>query len=1647
MTSATTRTPLRAFRSAPRVGASPLAPPPPQYRPHLARRLPLLLLAAALIALATFAVRSPAEAQTATWTSTLTVDRFSSGSNTWDGCDEDDATQDNCSTNLSNDDFHVLGVGTYEVRGLLLTTISGVTTLRFRARPASGMFHLPTSFDSRAVLTVDGSSSFAFADATRSAGNLGVVRYDWNSPGIQWSDNQQVSLKLILRPGRPEQPTLTPGNGRLGVSWTTPAGSFSGYGLQYKETSAPDRRSLTGGDPALGWVDHFQRLHGDSFVAHVTGNSAVIRGLKPGTSYDVRVRAQDDNGLTGWDWSPKASAAPVDVSAVPTMQPPTLVATWNTVAVSWEAALSLDSPVTRYRLSYTAVDGAPSLAGLRYRTFDSTTTTTLFTGIPSTALMQFRVQAMNAHGWGPWSGAANTWLDFRKSVAERGIVQRAERPCSRVHALKVTAGSGPTAEFSTLALNHPFWQENTAYRAAVGYNTTHVKLTPTNHDSSSCRLKVRKGSHEEIVASGAASGPIALDEGANQLQVRSFAVTQDQHGTTEGLRQTYTVTVTRAAGATVTLSASPTEVWEGQPVKVTATLSKALSHDVSIPISFGGDRSIRIPAGARSSYSWFKAPRDTDADNEQIAVALGSDLPASVLAGRTTSQRIAVLDPDGFAMTLTADRQPVEGGGKDGGGQVTVTVDLGQPAPAGFYATINSSASTASYSLNLSQASRPDWTMSVRGQLQGGEASDAAQLPGPPGPPARICVGRNMAGDCHTDAPHPDWNNIPWRRIHYLKDWNGASKKTFTIDIADDPFVDPGETIVLQGTGYIFSYGHDHLGRSGFEKGQLQSNQLTLTIQDNDGDGDDEPPLQMGILDTRTRETGKANTDNTARVRVWLSRPAAEEVSVSYGTVDGTATAGSDFTSASGTLKFAAGETRKEITVAIKNDTVEDSGETFVVRLSNPTPSSLVTLVDREATVTILNDEADLEGLWLWGAPAADGPYSALDIGTFAANTTAYAVTVPHETTHAKLAGIAAPEERLKLKAGRAGSTLTAVSSGAKSPAVALAVGDTILEVQATGPLGDRKTYRVTVTREAKQPAKPTVASPIADITSLEAGASQLISLAGVFSDPDGDALTLSAVPSDNAVVTVAARIDPVTASATAITVTGVSSGTATITVTARDSDGNSVSDAFDVTVPAADSPQEVITVPGPVIDLTLMAEGDQVVVNWTAPTIGSAPKGYIVHLKPEGGKTGSGKTKRPKAKKTTVSYSKLEAGTTYNVWVRAQNDAGKGGRVHSTITLNSAPTTATARANSAPTVASEIADLSGLLPDDARQVSLAGVFTDTDRDALTITASSSNDGVAAATVNGQSLTVSARQAGTATITVTAADGRGGSVSDAFSVTVSPKPNNAPTVASALGDLSGLREGDARQVSLAGVFTDADGDALTITASSSNDDIAAATVNGQSLTVTAKQTGTTIITVTAADGRGGSVSDAFTVTVAAAPKPNSAPTVASALGSLSGLREGDTRQISLAGVFTDADGDTLTITASSLNNGVATATVNGQSLTVSAKQAGTTTITVTAADDRGSSVTGAFSVTVEANVAPQPEPEPVPEQVDTPEPEQEQQQDSGSASDSDLPAIVQQYDKDGSGKIESGEWALAIADYSAQKLTTPQIQVIAGYRG
>ena len=118
----------------------------------------------------------------------------------------------------------------------------------------------------------------------------------------------------------------------------------------------------------------------------------------------------------------------------------------------------------------------------------------------------------------------------------------------------------------------------------------------------------------------------------------------------------------------------------------------------------------------------------------------------------------------------------------------------------------------------------------------------------------------------------------------------------------------------------------------------------TVTVSDNE-------PLALSVADAEGHEGAGA----TVAFAVMLSRAASAPVTVDYATADGTAMAGADYTESSGRLTFTPGETAKTVSVPIIDDTVDDSGETFTLVLSN---ASGAVLADAEATGTILNTES-----------------------------------------------------------------------------------------------------------------------------------------------------------------------------------------------------------------------------------------------------------------------------------------------------------------------------------------------------------------------------------------------------------------------------------------------------------------------------------------------------------------------------------------------------------------------------------------------------------------------------------------------------------------------------------------------------------------
>lgn len=88
---------------------------------------------------------------------------------------------------------------------------------------------------------------------------------------------------------------------------------------------------------------------------------------------------------------------------------------------------------------------------------------------------------------------------------------------------------------------------------------------------------------------------------------------------------------------------------------------------------------------------------------------------------------------------------------------------------------------------------------------------------------------------------------------------------------------------------------------------------------------------------------------------VTLSAAATSTVSVNFATVNGTATAGSDYVATSGTLAFLPGETVKTVLVDVLGDTAYEANETFSVALSAASVNARLSTAS--ATGTISNDD------------------------------------------------------------------------------------------------------------------------------------------------------------------------------------------------------------------------------------------------------------------------------------------------------------------------------------------------------------------------------------------------------------------------------------------------------------------------------------------------------------------------------------------------------------------------------------------------------------------------------------------------------------------------------------------------------------------
>jgi subtilisin-like proprotein convertase family protein len=137
------------------------------------------------------------------------------------------------------------------------------------------------------------------------------------------------------------------------------------------------------------------------------------------------------------------------------------------------------------------------------------------------------------------------------------------------------------------------------------------------------------------------------------------------------------------------------------------------------------------------------------------------------------------------------------------------------------------------------------------------------------------------------------------------------------------------------------------------------SNPTNATIADGQGVGtivndDLGTPPTISVSDVATSE-GNSGVKALA-FTVKLSNVYGAPVTVKYATADGTAlVSNNDYTSQTGTLTFAAGETSKVVNITLKGDTTIEPDEAFFLNLSN---ASVGTIGDPQAIGTIQNDDS-----------------------------------------------------------------------------------------------------------------------------------------------------------------------------------------------------------------------------------------------------------------------------------------------------------------------------------------------------------------------------------------------------------------------------------------------------------------------------------------------------------------------------------------------------------------------------------------------------------------------------------------------------------------------------------------------------------------
>ena len=449
------------------------------------------------------------------------------------------------------------------------------------------------------------------------------------------------------------------------------------------------------------------------------------------------------------------------------------------------------------------------------------------------------------------------------------------------------------------------------------------------------------------------------------------------------------------------------------------------------------------------------------------------------------------------------------------------------------------------------------------------------------------------------------------------------------------------------------------------------------------------------------------------------------------------------------------------------------------------------------------------------------------------------------------------------------------------------------------------------------------------------------------FSDPDGDALRFRGWSDESDLISTLLFDNR-------LTITGVTPGLVNIRVTATDEQGSNHTVELTFTVTVTDN--NVPMVENSIRDQTIGTGGTFIVDLTTVFT--DIDKDDLTFA------ADSDATDRATVSiaNNTLTVTGVTAGSA-SIRVTATDEQGSKETAEDNFTV-------TVTSNKIPTIIGQIPDQT-IGRSGKFSIDLTTIFSDPDGDALRHRFGGTPSDIVSGLIYDNTLIVTGDKAGTASFVVRATDEQGSNHTVETTFTITVLSNYAPRVKKLLWnkrmDITNTYTED-----LTTVFTDRDGDALTYSAESGDDQVATVVMSNNTVTVTAVGQGRTKIIVSATDEGGSNTKtdESFYVTVSS----NHDPTVTNPIEDQT-LGIGGTYIIDLNTVFSDADGDQVYFStyASSLYITNLTLPRGTSVLTVTARNAGTSTVYVTGGDGVGQTtnwVTHSFEVTVLDNRIP-----------------------------------------------------------------------------